>query len=143
MHVTLPSNRMFHDDEDRIREARMEMLDRVVAAISNRPAGLRYDLDFVIGGDLVHGALMPIGSTLEMRRAGAFAAEMSARGMPPDSLSVAMAPGEPDQVSLRFHVRSRDEARIRLQAFGAKVEAEPSADAAPQPPVQPAAEPAQ
>ncbi|MCP5366030.1 MAG: flagellar motor protein MotB [Hyphomicrobiales bacterium] len=131
MHVTLPSDRMFHDGEDRVREARKEMLDRIVAAISNRPDGLRYDLDFVIGSPPAVGAGLPIGSTLEMRRAGAFAQEMAARGLPADSLAVAMAPGSPDQVSLQFHVRRRDEARVRLEAFGRAVEEAAPAGAAP------------
>ncbi len=116
MHVALPADSLFHVDEARLREAHFPLLDRIVAAVSGRPPGLRYELEFIIGTRYVVGRDMPIGQTLEMARGGAFARGMVSRGVPPDSISIGLEPGNPDDVTIRFLVRALDQARLRLKA---------------------------
>ena len=48
MRVLLPSDSLFFPGETRIRESRYPLLDRMVAAMSGRPPGVRYDMEFVI-----------------------------------------------------------------------------------------------
>lgn len=112
MQVALPSDALFVPNETRIREARYPLLDRIIAAISNRPAGLRWDMEFIIGSKYAVGKSLPIGETLEMTRAGAFAREVLARGAPPDSVMVGMEPGDPGRIVIWFHGRNLDEQRL-------------------------------
>lgn len=109
MQVELPSGSLFADGEARVRPTALAFLDRVVAALGARPPGLRFDVEFVIGAGRPADRMLPVAETLEMARAGAFAREMLARGAPPNSLSIGLAPGETDAVTMRFYVRYRDE----------------------------------
>ena len=108
MRVTLPTETLFETGRAVIRENRLSMLDRLVAAISSRPPGLRFDLEFTIGRDRPVDGASPSVSTAEIERAGAFARELLARGAPPDTLSVAVGPDDPGRVSMTFYVRSLD-----------------------------------
>lgn len=124
MRVTVSANTLFHVGEARIREAQFPLLDRIVAAVSGRPPGLRYDLEFVIDTPYAVGQGMPIGQTLEMARAGAFGRAMASRGIPPDSLVVGMKPGKSKDVVIWFHVRSMDQAKVDF--LSPKAEDEPA-----------------
>ena len=97
-----------------IREANHPLLDRIVASLSGRPPGFRYDMEFVIGSSYEAGKIMPIGQTLEMARAGAFVRTMLERGAPPDSVAVGIQPGDPKRCSIWFYVRSSDETRLKF-----------------------------
>ncbi len=112
MRVSMPADALFFPGEIRVREGRLPFLDRVVTALSSRPPGLRYDMEFVIDSEYAVDKSLPIGETLEMRRAGAFARVMLARGAPPDSVTIGMKPGEPGDLTIWFHVRLRDEGRL-------------------------------
>lgn len=116
MRVLVPSDSLFFTGKTEIRPARYPLLDRMVAAVSGRPPGLRYDVEFVIGSDYVGDKSLPIGQTLELARAGAFARQLLARGVPPDSISIGISPGEPTESVIWFFVRARDEARLRFEA---------------------------
>ncbi len=118
MRVVLPSDTLFFPDTTKIREAQFPLLDRVVATLSRRTPGLRYEMQFVIGSPYVEGTNLPTGTTLETSRASVFVHDMLSRGAPPDSLSVGLKPGNPDQITLWFHVRLRDEERKRWTAGG-------------------------
>lgn len=112
MRVLLPSDSLFFPGESRIRDSRYPLLDRMVAAISGRPPGVRYDMDFVIGIAKGGDGTLPSGQTIEMARAGAFAREMLSRGAPPESISIGVKPGDDGEAVIWFHVRSLDEMRI-------------------------------
>ena len=116
MRVVLPSDSLFFPGTTKIREAQFPLLDRVVATLSGRPPGLRYEMQFVIGSPYATGTSLPIGGTLETSRASVFVRDMLSRGAPPDSLSVGLKPGDPDEITLWFHVRLRDEERKRWTA---------------------------
>ena len=115
MKVSLPTSALFKEGEVEIRTARLEILDLIVAALSVSSAGVRHDLQFVIGSEFVPGTRnLPVGETLEMGRAGAFAREMLSRGAPPDSVGVGIRQADPAWVDLWFHTREQEEDRFRF-----------------------------
>jgi hypothetical protein len=110
MQVDLPTRTLFVDGEGRVRDSAHLFLDRLVAALGGRPPGFQFDVEIVIGAGKAPGAMLPAGRTLELTRAGAIAGEMLARGAPPESIAVGIAPAPPEQVIMRFYVRHRGEA---------------------------------
>ena len=114
MRVELTSASLFLDGEATIRPGQYPLLDRLVATLSSRPAGMRYDMEFIIGSPYAVGKSLPIGQTLEMSRAGTFVRDMLARGAPPDSVSIGIRPGPPEQIVIWFFVRFSDEERLRF-----------------------------
>lgn len=116
MRLVLRADSLFFQNEARIRPAMFPLLDRAVAALSSRPAGLRYDMEFVIGTTTAKdGKTMPVEETLEVRRAGAFANEMNARGIPPDSLAVGMRPGHVGEVMIWFYTRDIEKSKLQFK----------------------------
>lgn len=105
MRVVMKTDSMFFPGETTIRPNLFPMLDRTVASLSNRPAGMKYDLEMVIGVPTTSGKAMPIVETLEVSRAGAFARAMNERGLSPDSVSVGMRPENVGEVILWFYTR--------------------------------------
>jgi len=119
MRLLLKADSIFFQDEARIRPAMFPLLDRAVAALSNRPPGLRYDLEFVIGVPTAEdGKTMPTTETLEVRRAGAFAQEMNARGIPPDSVAVGMRPGHVGDIVIWFYTRDIEKTKLKFEEGG-------------------------
>jgi len=119
MRLVLASDGLFFQGEARIRPAMYPLLDRTVAALSNRPAGLRFDLEFVIGTPtLADGKTMPIAQTLEVARAGAFARAMAERGIPPDSISVGMRPGHVGEALIWFYTRDIEASKLKFDGVG-------------------------
>lgn len=119
MRLMLQSDALFFDNEARIRPAMYPLLDRTVASLSNRPAGLRFDLEFVIGTATGEdGKTMPVEQTLEVLRAGAFARAMNERGIPPDSLSVGMRPGHVGEIVIWFYTRDIEASKLRFNGDG-------------------------
>ncbi len=114
MRVRLKSDVVFKQDLAEIRESSHPLMDRIVASVSGRPAGLRYDMEFVLNSPYASETDLPTEQTLEMSRAGAFARDMMARGLPPDSISVGLEPGDTDDITIWFYVRSSDESRLRF-----------------------------
>ncbi len=114
MRVRIPSDSLFFSGKSKIRDSRFPFLDRIVAALSNRPAGARYDMEFVIGAEYVDGRSLPIAGTLEILRAGVFARDMMARGAPTDSISIGLKPGDPAEVVIWFYVRPLNEPRLKF-----------------------------
>ena len=118
MQVQIPASTLFAADEARIQPAQFQFLDRIVAAASGRPPGLRFDLEFIIGSRVRADGGLPQSQTLELARAGAFAREMAARGLPPDSIAIGIEPGDPNDVTMWFYIRREDATRLRLDGDG-------------------------
>lgn len=110
MRVQMSADSLFELDSDVIRNSQRPLIDRIIASLSGRPPGFQFDMEFVVGSEFVDGASLPIGQTLQMRRAGSFVRGMLARGVPPDSISIGMRHENPDQVVMWFYVRSPEEA---------------------------------
>ena len=83
----------------------------MIAALSSRPSGYQFDMEFVIGSAYSSGRNLPTQQTLEMRRAGAFVREMLSRGAPPDAVSIGMGHIEKGQAVMWFYVRSPNDAK--------------------------------
>ncbi|MBL6959400.1 MAG: hypothetical protein ISR52_10495 [Rhodospirillales bacterium] len=115
MRILLPTNSLFHTEEARFRESQQALLDRVVASLSSRPPGIRFDMEFLVGSPYTGGKSLPIGLTLELKRAGTFAREMMARGAPPDSIAVGLRPGDPEDITIKFFTRIIDEDALRFE----------------------------
>jgi len=118
MRVQLNSDVLFDIGKTDIRPSNQPLLDRIVATLSGREPGTRYDMEFVISSPYTTAKNLPIGETLEMARAGAFAREMLARGAPPDSVSVGLKPGNPKDIDIWFYIRGIDETRLRFRQTG-------------------------
>ena len=116
MRVAMPADALFLTGGTEIRPARFPLLDRLVATLSGRPPGLRFDMEFVIGSAYTPDNDLPLRQTLEMARAGTFARAMLARGVPPDSISVGLEPGSREDVAIWFYVRDPEETRLRFEA---------------------------
>lgn len=115
MRIKMDTDGLFETDKDNIRETIKPLLDRIVASLSGRPPGLRFDMEFIMGSSYETGKILPIGQTLEMKRAGAFVREMLSRGVPPDSIAVGIKPGDPKVANIWFYVRSSDENRLKFK----------------------------
>ena len=116
MRVVMPADALFLTGGTEIRPARVPLLDRLVATLSGRPPGVRFDMEFVIGSAYTPDNDLPLRQTLEMARAGAFARAMLARGVPPDSISTGLKPGSREDVTIWFYVRNPEEMRLRFEA---------------------------
>ena len=55
MKVSLPTSALFKEGEVEMRKVQLEILDQSSPALSARPAGVRHDLQFVIGSEFVPG----------------------------------------------------------------------------------------
>lgn len=111
MRVIVNADSLFLPDTTTIREAYIPMVDRLIAALSGRPQGYHFDMEFVIGTAEGDGRKIPVAQTLQMARAGAFVRDMLARGVPPDTIAIGVRKGNPEQIVMWFYVRSADEVR--------------------------------
>ncbi len=115
MRLLLNADSLFFKGQAKIRPAMYPLLNRTVAALSNRPPGLRYDMEFIIGTPtLADGKTMPTTQTLAIARAGAFARAMHRRGIPPDSLAVGMRPGHVGEIVIWFYTRDIQADKLRF-----------------------------
>ncbi len=109
MRVRLAADALFQPGIEKVRPELLTLLDRIVAALSGAPAGLRYDMELVLGSDTIEHGVLPIGLTMPMQRIGTFAREMVGRGAPPGTIAVGLKPGKPHEAVLWFYVRAADE----------------------------------
>ena len=116
MRIELSTSALFAENSTELRPTTVPLLDRIVASLSARPPGLRFDMEFVIGSAYADEVDLPVGQTLQMARAGAFARTMASRGVPPDSIAVGLMPGDPERLTIWFFVRGMDETRLRFGA---------------------------
>jgi len=114
MRVRLESDVLFKKGKAEVEEINHPFLDRVVATLSARPPGFRFDIEFIIGSFHEEGNVMPENQTLEMSRAGEFARAMLSRGIPPDSVTVGINPGDPKMVTIWFYVRSIEDTYLNF-----------------------------
>ncbi len=115
MRVLISADSLFVPGKTKIRESRFPLIDQLIAALSGGPPGFHFEMEFVIGSELTAGGELPMAQDPQMARAGAFARELLARGAPPESISIGLRPGDPDQVALRFYVRTERDIRFLYQ----------------------------
>ena len=114
MRVQLDADVLFKPGTAEVQETNHPFLDRIVASLSARPPGFRFDMEFIIGSSYREKNVMPVDQTLEMSRAGAFVRAMLSRGVPPDSVTVGIQPGDPKEISIWFYVRSIDDTYLKF-----------------------------
>jgi flagellar motor protein MotB len=105
LRVTLPASEVFPPDSAEVRETSMPLIDRVVAALGAPPNGVRLEVAFLLGARQAGGASRREGGdelTLSIRRGGAFARTLVARGAPPAAIAIGLDPGHPGQALLAF-----------------------------------------
>lgn len=115
MRLQMRVNVLYLDGQTAVREDQYPLLDRIVAVLSNRPPGLRQDMEVIIGSRVTEGVSLPVGQTLEMSRVGELARLMVSRGAPPDAVSVGLKPGDPNEISIWFWVRGVQETAVRFE----------------------------
>lgn len=116
MRIELPTAAVFAEGTAELRPGTVPLLDRIVASLSARPPGLRFDMELVIGSEPTADGDLPVGQTLQTARAGAFARTLESRGVPPDSLAVGIMAGDPRRLTIWFFVRGAEETRLRFGA---------------------------
>jgi len=114
MQVELPLQTMFAESSIVVRPVVIPTLDRIIASLSNRPIGIKYDLEFIIASPVDSAGELPLQQGIEIARLGSFAREMASRGAPPDSIAVGLAPGRSNKAVILFHTRSADEGALEL-----------------------------
>ena len=111
MRIQMTAEALFEPGKAETKKSQQALIDRVIAALSSRPPGYQFDMEFVVGSPYVSGKILPTQQTLEMQRAGAFVREMLNRGAPPDAVSIGMGHVERGQAVMWFYVRSPNDAR--------------------------------
>ena len=114
MQIVVPTDTIFFAGEARIRPPQYILMDRIVTTLSGAPAGLRYELEFVVGTPGGIGATLDAQGSLEMRRAATFARELATRGGPPRSVAIGLKPGDPAKTVISFYVRAENEGLVAV-----------------------------
>jgi len=105
MRASFPIESMFSPESAELRPVAIPLLDRIVAALSGSPPGLKFEMEFLIGAEYLDGNTLPVSQTLSLSRAGNFAREMIGRGLSPDSMAVGIEPGDARRVNVWFYIR--------------------------------------
>lgn len=115
MRAAFPIDSMFTHSSSDLRPVSIPLLDRIVAALSNPPSGLQFDMEFVVGANYLKDRKLPVHQTLALSRAGSFAREMAKRGAPPNSIAVGIEPADPKRAIIWFYVREKPPGSISGQ----------------------------
>lgn len=110
MQITLPLDALYLAEKAEIRPAQGALLNRLVAAMSVPPRGLRYEMTLLVGSAYGEGGGLPIGENLAVARAGVMAREMVRRGAAPQTLFVGIEPGDPTVARALFRVVGEEDA---------------------------------
>lgn len=113
LHAWFPIESMFVDGDAEIRPVALPLMDRIVAALSGSPAGLKFEMEFVVGAEYSEDGALPTTQTLALSRAGVFAREMAARGAPPGSIAVGLESSDPKRINLWFYIRTLQTGPVR------------------------------
>jgi outer membrane protein OmpA-like peptidoglycan-associated protein len=103
---------LFSGGEAALRPDRERLLRGIAAALRDRPADLRFDVELLLGSGADGTAPNAAGEALTRARAGVFARALVARGAPKDAIAVGIGGGAPGEVLLRFRVRDAGEGRL-------------------------------
>lgn len=88
-------------------------MERLSEAVSQREEGRRAELEILLGSGPTLPQMRADGQTpLELRRVGALARDLRQRGVPAESLSSGMQPGDTGQLEFRFFIRIEARARV-------------------------------
>ena len=104
LRVTVPASELFSAETAELRESCLPFIDRVVATLAAPPSGVRLELAFVLGARPAAASRRKAGDELALavRRGGAFARALVARGAPPAAVAIGLDPDHPGQALLAF-----------------------------------------
>ena len=105
LRVTVPASELFSAETAEVRETCLPFIDRVVATLAAPPSGVRLELAFSLGArpaTAASGRKAGDELALAVRRGGAFARALVARGAPPAVVAIGLDPGHPGQALLAF-----------------------------------------
>ena len=111
MRVQMTADSLFEPGKIQPRVSQRPLMDRVIAALSSRPPGYQFDMEFVVGSPFSEGNRLSTQQSLEMLRAGAYVREMLNRGVPPDAVSIGLGQLEKGEVVMWFYVRTPKDAK--------------------------------
>lgn len=112
MRIAVRVEELFQTGAAQVTPDHGPLLERIASSLGERPPGLRFDMEFVIGVAATRDGALPVAETLELARAGALAREMTKLGAPADSIAVGLKPGAADEAALWFYVRPEGEIRL-------------------------------
>ncbi len=104
LEVTLRGDALFRENSADFRLGQFSFVDRLVAALSSAPAGVRRHMDVSLSTGGASNAMLPGPTSLEQRRAAALGALFMGRGAPPDALGIGLVPGPIGLIVLSFRV---------------------------------------
>jgi hypothetical protein len=104
LEVTLRGDALFRDNSADLRPGQFSFVDRLIAALSSAPAGVRRHMDVSLSTGGASNAILPGPASLEQRRAVALGTLLMGRGAPPDGLGIGLAPGPFGLIILSFRV---------------------------------------
>lgn len=116
MHLRFRASEIFQDQKTELREDQTPLLDRIVAALSNRPPGLRQDMEIVSGTRVIGDSGLPVAQNIQMARMGELARALTSRGAPPDSITVGIKDADPGTITIWFWVRAVEETTEQFEA---------------------------
>ena len=105
LRVTVPASELFSAETAEVRETCLPFIDRVVATLAAPPSGVRLELAFSLGArpaTAASGRKAGDELALAVRRGGAFARALVARGAPPAAVAIGLDPDHPGQALLAF-----------------------------------------
>jgi len=111
MRIQMTADAIFEPESDVVKKSQQPTMDRLITALSSRPPGYQFDMEFVIGSAYSSKQNLPTQETIEMRRAGSFIREMLSRGAPPDAVSIGLGHIDKGQAVMWFYVRSPNDAK--------------------------------
>ncbi len=109
MRASFPVNSMFVPETAEVRPVAIPLLDRIVAALSSSPPGLKFEMEFLTAAGKGEDGMLPVNETLSLSRTGAFAREMVARGLPPSSMAVGIEAADAKRINIWFYIRGGQE----------------------------------
>jgi len=111
LRVQMGAEALFDNDRATIKATQRDLIDGIISALSSRPPGFQFDMEFVMGSSIGPKGNLPVNQTLAMARAGAFVRQLLGRGAPPDSISIGLGAIEDGEIAFEFYVRSPADAK--------------------------------
>lgn len=105
---------LFPDGSADLWPGRLDLIERIAAALNDRPSGTRYDLEVLFASPWITPKMLGKKPPLVVARATNIAMAVDRAGAPKGTVSVGVRQGESGWIDLRFHIRSEQEARQTL-----------------------------
>lgn len=106
--IVTRSDLIFVPDRPALRTTRTNLMEGIAAGLTQTGDGARYEVEFQIGTGPALPKTGAAGRSLSVMRAGAFARDLRARGLPKRMIAAGISPGNPDTVRITFFRRGAD-----------------------------------